>query len=376
MSTAYVSNTGATSSRGTWYANAINYKYNYETFIPGEDVNLDKISLYVESYTVGGSTFTTPTNFTVSLFADAGSSTQPGPLISTLSGPGSPAGSSYNDYSPLSTTILNAGSKYWLGFSLSSATGSDLTRVRTGTNSGNFTLGSGWSVPDHITVEDRGFVGGATTTTGANPFVYSLYATSRAICFCKGTLIRRADGTESPIEQLVIGDLIATSSGPLPVKWIARQTIRKAECGPELFARELPVTISADSILPGIPKKDLKLSEGHGVYADGRIVNASCLINEISIVKDTVGNHPDLLEYYHLEFDDEVLVEANGLLACSYWNELNRRSFDNYSEYIRLYGDPDKQHGSQIKSETRNRVSLSGHIARVRRTWSASTEKV
>ena len=373
MSTAYISNTGVTSSRGTWYANAINYKYNYETFIPGEDVNLDKISLYVESYTVGGSTFTTPTNFTVSLFADAGSSTQPGPLISTLSGPGSPAGSSYNDYSPLSTTILNAGSKYWLGFSLSSATGSDLTRVRTGTNSGNFTLGSGWSVPDHIAVEDRGFVGGATTTTGATPFVYSLYATSRATCFCKATLIRRADDTESPIEELVIGDLIATSSGPLPIKWIARQTIRKVECGSEILARELPVTISAGSISPGIPKKDLKLSEGHGVYADGRIINASYLINEISITKDTIEQHPDSVEYYHLEFEDEVLVEANGLLACSYFNELNRRSFDNYPEFIRLYGDPDKQCGCRISSGPRNRISLAGHKARVRSTWLKST---
>ena len=367
MSTAYISNTGVTSSRGTWYADSSHYSYNYETFIPGEDVNLDKISLYVNPYV----TYTAPTNFTVSLYADGGSATTPGSLISVLSGPSSPAGSSYNDYSAPSTISLSAGSKYWFGLSLSAPTGQDSIRVRSGSNSGNFTLGSGWSAPNHINTRDIG--AGAITNSNDDPLVYTLFATSRAICFCKATLIRRADDTESPIEELVIGDLIATSSGPLPIKWIARQTIRKVECGSEILARELPVTISAGSISPGIPKKDLKLSEGHGVYADGRIINASYLINEISITKDTIEQHPDSVEYYHLEFEDEVLVEANGLLACSYFNELNRRSFDNYPEFIRLYGDPDKQCGCRISSGPRNRISLAGHKARVRSTWLKST---
>ena len=112
------------------------------------------------------------------------------------------------------------------------------------------------------------------------------------------------------------------------------------------------------------------------MYVDGRIVNAFYLVNDISIAKDTLDSHPILVDYFHLEFADEVLVEANGLLACSYWNESNRRSFDNYAEYIRLYGDPDKQSGCRINSGPRNRFSLSGHKARVRRTWSASTADV
>src|SRR5689334_5649909 len=45
-------------------------------------------------------------------------------------------------------------------------------------------------------------------------------------CFLRGTLIRAAQG-EVPVEELAAGDLVMTANGPLPVKWIGRQTIKR-----------------------------------------------------------------------------------------------------------------------------------------------------
>jgi hypothetical protein len=71
------------------------------------------------------------------------------------------------------------------------------------------------------------------------------------------------------------------------------------------------------------------VSRCHGIWADGRVVNASFLENGITITQVTEEELPDCIQYYHLEFEEEVLVEANGAFACSYVNRSNRRFFDN-----------------------------------------------
>src|SRR3984893_10158321 len=46
-------------------------------------------------------------------------------------------------------------------------------------------------------------------------------------CFLSGTRILTPRG-EVPVEELTIGALVDTLNGPLTVKWIGRQTFRKA----------------------------------------------------------------------------------------------------------------------------------------------------
>ena len=78
------------------------------------------------------------------------------------------------------------------------------------------------------------------------------------------------------------------------------------------------------------------------------------------------------MSYCHLEFEEEVFVVANGLKACSYVNIGNRRSFDNYTEFIRLYMNLNSSVRTRISNCARNQPSLIGHKSRIRRSWNAS----
>jgi hypothetical protein len=216
--------------------------------------------------------------------------------------------------------------------------------------------------------------GAAAGGAGGAPWVFSLSvptpsSSSAPVCFVIGTLIKTADGTEAPIQELRIGDQIATSKGPLPIKWIAKRTVWKQRARRSEYRKALPVRIEAGSLGVGIPRKDLLVSRCHGIWVDGRIVNASFLENGINIAQVSEEDYPECIQYYHLEFDEEVLVEANCALACSYVNMNNRRYFDNYPEFISLYCSADLTARSLIRTGPRNRPSLDGHKDRVRRAW-------
>ena len=364
MSNLYIANTGTDArGRGVWRVSSTDYQYQYAAFIPGQDVNLDLISISTNSYDAGQSA---PNNFQVGLYGAGINGNTPGSLISLLSGPSSPAAGAYSNYTTTAATPLNAGTQYWLGYTLSSDTGANNnTRVKLSVNDGNYsTLGSGWSVPAMYENENG---------SGTNPptqLVFSLYGTP--VCFCSGTFIRIADGTEKMINHIRIGDYICTSKGVLPVKWIAKRTIRRSFAQLDAYLQALPVKISAGSIDVNIPAIDLYVSETHGICVDDRIVNASFLINDLNITKTSLGEFPSHVSYYHLEFEEEVFVVANGLKACSYVNIGNRRSFDNYAEFIRLYMNLNSSVRTRISNCASNQPSLIGHKSRIRRSWNAS----
>jgi hypothetical protein len=209
---------------------------------------------------------------------------------------------------------------------------------------------------------------------GATPWVFSLTvpAPPPVVCFCKGTLIKTAEGKEVPIQELRIGDHIATSKGPLPIKWIAKRTAWKQRSTESEYEEALPVKIQAGSLGDGIPSQDLLVSRCHGMWIDGRVVNAKFLENGVNIYQVSEAEFPECVQYLHLEFDEEVLVEANSALACSYVNLNNRRHFDNYPEFISRYRCADLTASSVIKSGPRNRPSLKGHKDRTRRGWMSS----
>jgi hypothetical protein len=213
--------------------------------------------------------------------------------------------------------------------------------------------------------------GAAAGGSGGAPWVFSLLVPSQSspVCFVHGTLIKTADGTEVPIQELDIGDRVITSKGLLPIKWIAKRTVWKQRVSKSEYKQALPVRIEAGALCEGIPRKDLLVSRGHGIWADGKVVHAYNLENDINISQSAEDEFPDCIKYYHLEFDEEVLVEANGALACSYVNENNRRYFDNYPEFISLYCSADLTARSLIRTGPRNRPSLDGHKDRVRRAW-------
>lgn len=363
MSTLYIANTGSVFSAGVWRVSSSDYQYQYAAFTPGEDVNLDLVSIRTNTYTVGQSA---PDNFRVGIYAAGVDSSTPGSLITYLSGPGSPTAGEYNDYRASSVTSLASGSQYWLGFTLASDTGgTNSTRVRLAANNGNFTtLGAGWSAASSRYVMNSSGIGNGTQPEA---LVYSLYATP--VCFAKGTLISMPDGSTKAIEHLEIGDVVSTSKGALPIKWVAKQTIPRSCRTYEKYKDSLPVRIEAGALGCGLPFADLLVSESHDLHVDERIVTAAHLVNELNIYKDPVSAHPIEVRYFHLEFEDEVLVFANGVGACSYVNSGNRRSFDNYPEFITRYIDAESSVRSLVSELPRNEPLLEGHKQRIRRSW-------
>ena len=373
MSTLYISSGGAAnSSSGVWRVSSSNYQYNYNSFTPGQDVNLDQVSISTNTYDTGESN---PGNFQVGVYAAGVNPSTPGSLISYLSGPTSPTAGAYNSYTPTTSISLQAWTQYWLGFTLSSDTGgSNQQRVKISTSNGSSTYAaSGWSVGTRYVIEGAG--GTITTANTSRPATFELYGTASAVCFCAGTAIRTAKG-KVPIEHLKIGDVVATSRGPLPVKWIAKRTVSKALVEDEFYHSALPMVIRANSLNDGVPNKDLYVSESHGIYADGEIINACFLENGLTITKASPDEFKTSIRYFHLEFDDEVLVSANNAFACSYVNTGNRRSFDNYPEFISLYGDSDICARSTLYAAKRNQPSMRGHKMRVARSWDTRWHEV
>ena len=367
MSSLYLSTSGSSpSSSGVWRVSASEYQYVYSSFTAGGDVNLDRVDV---STNTNGAGQATPSNFQVGLYTAGVDSLTPGSLISYLSGPASPAPGAYNSYTTTSGISLSSGTQYWLGFTLSSDNGgTSSSRVKVNSSSGDTSyLGSGWSYGQ------RYLIGAGTGFNGnsARPATFEIYGTSRAVCFCSGTLIRTPSG-ERRIDDMQIGDVVTTSHGDLPVKWVAKRSIKRALTPFKAYRECMPTRIEAGSLGKGMPHEDLLVSGFHGLHVDGRIVNASFLENGINIYKDISLASMREIRYFHLEFDDEVLVYANGLAACSYVNSGNRRTFDNYPEFIRLYVDTDSSVTTLIAGSPRNQPSLAGHKSRVRRSWQAA----
>ena len=364
MSTLYISSGGSVvSASGVWRVSSSDYQYNYNAFTPGQDVNLDQVSVSTNTYDAGQSN---PGNFQVGVYAAGVDASTPGSLISYLSGPTSPTAGAYNSYTPSSSISLQAGIQYWLGFTLSSDTGgTNQQRVKITTSDGSSTYtSSGWSVGTRYTMGSSA----GLPTNSSRPATFELYGTASAVCFCAGTAIRTAKG-EVPIELLKIGDVVATSKGPLPVKWIAKRTVCKALVEDDFYRSALPMVIRANSLEDGVPNKDLYVSESHGIYADGKIINACFLENGLTITKASPDEFKTSIQYFHLEFDDEVLVSANNAFACSYVNTGNRRSFDNYPEFISMHGDAGISVKSTLCGANRNQPSMRGHKIRVARSW-------
>ncbi|HEX4507532.1 MAG TPA: Hint domain-containing protein [Alphaproteobacteria bacterium] len=153
-------------------------------------------------------------------------------------------------------------------------------------------------------------------------------------CFCRGTLIRTPEG-DRPVEDLGIGDLVATSDGEaLPLKWIGRRSYRDwAAVGNE---DAQPILFKAGAIADAVPARDLYVSPEHAMFVDGMLVPAWHLVNGVSILK---CEGVEEIDYFHLEFDRHVVIFAEDAPAESFVDDDSRMLFHNGDEYRRLYPD-------------------------------------
>jgi hypothetical protein len=166
-------------------------------------------------------------------------------------------------------------------------------------------------------------VGGATATldlpgtfTSASDFIVSNSTAGADVtvvpCFAAGTRILTAAG-EVPVEELIVGDRVATIGGVLArIIWLGHQR-----------AKVPHVRVSAGAFGEHLPARDLLLSPDHAVFVDNVLVPIRHLINGSTVVQEQI----DEVAYYHVELAAHDVILAEGLPCESYLDTGNRAAF-------------------------------------------------
>ncbi|WP_160000203.1 Hint domain-containing protein [Roseomonas sp. 18066] len=154
------------------------------------------------------------------------------------------------------------------------------------------------------------------------------------VCFMAGTRIATPLG-ERVVEALTLGDEVLTASGETrAIRWIGRQRVTA------FFAdrqRSGPIRIAAGALGEGLPRRDLLVSPDHALLVDGLLVQAGALVNGSSIRRE--ADLPETFTYFHVELEDHALILAEGVPAETFVDNVTRRRFDNYADYVALHGE-------------------------------------
>jgi hypothetical protein len=181
-----------------------------------------------------------------------------------------------------------------------------------------------------------GLLASAASARAGGSYVPDRHGGGGAHCFLKGTQILTAQG-ERPIEDLRIGEMVLTVSGEAkPIKWIGHMRFERD--GQESWDDEVaPVRIARGAFNGDLPHRDLYVSGSHRFFINGLLIPARDLINGRSITQlSSMG--ADVLEYLHIEVEDHDVILANGAPAETLDSNADRADFDNFDEYVALYG--------------------------------------
>jgi hypothetical protein len=157
-------------------------------------------------------------------------------------------------------------------------------------------------------------------------------------CFLRGTRILTPDG-EIPVEDLTIGAPVETLNGPLPIKWIGRQTFKKHS--PSWHWSVAPIRIARFALSEQYPRRDLYLSPKHGLLIDDCLIPVEWLVNGKSIALATMDDR-DIIDYFHIELETHEVIFAEGAPAETLLITNDREDFANFVEYERLYGGDER----------------------------------
>lgn len=219
-------------------------------------------------------------------------------------------------------------------------------RAPRGSSFGNASIGV--DGVGNLTPSNPTYVGGAGGTQGsqfvsgggASPWIFSLSSpTPVPICFVEGTLIHVGGGVYNQIEDLKTGNWIETSRGIKRIKWVARKHYPHSII--KLFPQVLPIRFKIGALGKEVPTSDLLVSRSHGMFIHGMAVAAVDLVNGISIEQCSAIDYPQGITYYHLEFEENEIINAQGALSTTFYSIGNRSEFDNAFEYKCLYGNLD-----------------------------------
>ncbi|MEM9970952.1 MAG: Hint domain-containing protein, partial [Pseudomonadota bacterium] len=119
------------------------------------------------------------------------------------------------------------------------------------------------------------------------------------------------------------------------VKWLGEQRVKTSMFTPSSL---MPVCIAKGALGGDLPHTDLFVSADHGLMLDGYVVNASALVNGSTIRFVPMAEMGQEFTYYHIETEAHDAVLANGAAAETFIDPAGRKGFDNYAEYLDLYG--------------------------------------
>lgn len=182
-------------------------------------------------------------------------------------------------------------------------------------------------IPAPLTINDVTF----PTTFDFNALDTSDFVT----CFGAGTLIETETG-ETPVEQLRVGDQVRCADGTLTtVRWIGRQSVSTLFRMPE---RIQPIRLRAGALGSGLPRRDLVVTADHALYLDGGLVNSAALVNGTTIAPVPLAELGSSFAVYHVEADAHQIILAEGVPTETYIDYTGRKVFDNYADYLAMYG--------------------------------------
>ena len=181
--------------------------------------------------------------------------------------------------------------------------------------------------------------GGSYATLIDDPVTSTVIST--ATCYARGTRLLAERG-EIAIEDLTVGDRLVVASGGLrPVVWIGQRRLDLGRHPDPAAVR--PVRVEAHAFGEGLPHRDLWLSPGHNIAADGALMPISALVNGHSVAQSDVAE----VEYWHVELDAHDVIFAEGLPAESYLDTGNRMAFANGGAFIEAHPDFRPKHWAQ-----------------------------
>jgi hypothetical protein len=207
-----------------------------------------------------------------------------------------------------------------------------------GGNSGTLALLNGKTTLETLTLQgdysDQEF--SVSHISATNSSKISLVA-----CYRRGTKILTARG-DVAVEDLAVGENVVTASGAKrPIRWIGHRTLGISR---HPAPRDVwPVRIAADAFGAGLPRRDLWVSPGHNIVAEGVLIPACALLNGVSVAQVEMGH----VEYWHVELDAHDILLAEGLPAESYLDCGNRGDFANGGVCVTAFPDFKPAHWSQ-----------------------------
>ena len=189
-------------------------------------------------------------------------------------------------------------------------------------------------------VLNANYTGAYVTTAGRS------IDNTKVVCFTRGTMIATQLGLID-VGNLKIGDMVQTmDNGYQPILWIGAKSVTS-------IGRLAPVRIAQGALGPGIPSRDMWVSQQHRILLRSKLAirmfgASEILVPAKKLVKlpgISISTTDQIVEYFHFLLPNHEIVFANGAAAESMFlgqEALDTVGRDTRKEFLTLF--PEMMH--------------------------------